>query len=133
MSEKATSITFFVGTYGNESWTGESIECPFATLKRARDAVRKVKGKGQPINVIIRGGKYYLDETLVLSSKDSGTQDFPITYIAYPGEKPILSGGRRIMGWKPSDFSAKILQCDLPEAKGSKWKFRQLFSMVKGR
>lgn len=127
MAEKTTGITFFVATYGNDSWTGEGIDCPFATFKKARDAVREVKAKGQPINVIIRGGKYYLDETLILSSKDSGTLDLPITYMAYPGEKPILSGGRRIIGWKPSDFSAKILQCNLPEAKGGIRKFRQLF------
>ncbi len=74
---------------------------------------------------MVRGGKYYLAETLVLNSVDSGTQDYPITYIAYPGEKPILSGGRKISGWE--SYKDQILQCELPESKGGKWKFRQLF------
>jgi len=74
---------------------------------------------------MVRGGKYFLEKTLVLGPENSGTQNCPITYTAYPCEKPILSGGRRITGWKP--YKGKILQCLLPEAKGGKWKLRHLF------
>jgi len=79
----------------------------------------------RPVTVLVRGGKYYLDETLVLGPEDSGTPDCPVTWEAYPGETPMLSGGRRIAGWKP--YRDGILQCSLPEAKGGKWRFRQLF------
>ena len=125
---------FFVAKDGNDAWSGklaepnaEKTDGPFATFARARDAVRELRAQGleNPVTVMVRGGKYYLDETLVLGSEDSGTIDFPITYTAYPGEKPILSGGRRVTGWKP--YKDNILQCELPEAKGGKWKFRQLF------
>jgi parallel beta-helix repeat protein len=49
----------------------------------------------------------------------------PITYRPYGNEEPILSGGRRVTGWKP--YQGEIYQCSLPEAKGGAWKFRQLF------
>ena len=126
--------TFFVAKDGNDAWSGklpapnaENTDGPFATLARALSAVRslRVQGLENPVTVMVRGGKYYLDECLVFGPEDSGTRDCPITYMAYPGEKPILSGGRKISGWKP--YKGKILQCELEEAKGGKWKFRQLF------
>jgi len=127
--------TFFVATTGSDAWSGklpepnaQKTDGPFATLARARDAVREMKAKKalkEPVTIMVRSGKYFLEQTLVLGSEDSGTQDCPITYTAYPGEKPILSGGRKLSGWKP--YKGKIVQCELPEAKNGKWKFRQLF------
>ncbi len=110
--KKEMKATFHVATNGNDSWTGKMdtpnaarTDGPFATLARAHDAVRELKveqnGLIEPVTVMVRGGKYYLSETLVLSAKDSGSQDCPITCTAYPGEKPILSGGKKISGWKP--------------------------------
>ena len=127
--------TFYVATDGNDGWSGRLAEPnagktdgPLATLARAQSAVREEKarvGQGKPITVMVRGGKYYLEDTLVFGSEDSGSQDSPITYTAYPGEKPVLSGGRRVSGWKP--YKGKILRAELPGSKGGKWKFRQLF------
>lgn len=137
IKEKKKGIVFYVSTNGNDAWSGKLTEPnasksdgPFATLARARDAIRRIKARAKgglkkPVTVIVRGGKYYLDETFVLGSEDNGVRECPITYTAYPGEKPILSGGRKITGWKPC--KGKILQCELPESKGGKWKFRQLF------
>ena len=72
--------TFFVATTGNDNWSGQmpnpsGQNGPFATLKRARDAVRGViqSGLTEPVTVAVRGGTYYLDETLVLDSQDNGT------------------------------------------------------------
>jgi parallel beta-helix repeat protein len=129
--------TFFVAPNGRDSWSGALAEPnrtgtdgPFATLGRARDAVREWKSRpgGQaksPIHVSVRGGKYFLNEPVVFTSGDSGAQESPIVYAAYPGEKPVVSGGRRITGWQP--YKDKILQASVPEAKGGRWKFRQLF------
>ena len=133
--EETDALVFYVATDGDDGWSGklaaphaDRTDGPFATLVRARDAIRETKA-GQPLDapvtVLVRGGKYYLDETLVLGSEDSGTRECPITYQAYPGEKPILSGGRKVDGWEP--YQGQILQCRLPRAKGGGWKFRQLF------
>ncbi len=126
---------FFVAVDGNDAWTGtlpepnaEKSDGPFATISRARDAVRAVKAKGpltKPVTVMVREGTYYLSETLVFGPEDSGTKDCPVSYVAYPGETPVVSGGRVIAAdWKP--YQGKIQVCVIPEVKQGKWYFRQL-------
>jgi len=127
--------TLYVAVDGNDRWSGrlaaptaDHNDGPFATLARARDAIRALKAQGHlqlPVHVLVRGGKYFLDQPLMLGPEDSGTRRYPVCYQAFPNEKPILSGGRRITGWQP--YKGEILQARLPGAKGGKWKFRQLF------
>ena len=132
-SAQEVQATLFVATNGNDAWSGklpapnpEETDGPLATLRRARDVLRQLKAsQTAPLVVMVRGGKYPLRETLVLGEQDSGTGEYPVTYRAYPGEKPLLSGGRRLTGWKP--YKEKILQCDLQGTEGGNWKFRQLF------
>ena len=127
--------TFFVATDGNDAWSGrlsapnaEKTDGPFATLEKARDALRAIDRKEQktPLVVFVRGGKYYLEKTLVLGPKDAGMRQAPVIFAAYPGEKPVLSGGQRVGGWEP--YKGQIFVCDLPGSKGGKWKFRRLFA-----
>ena len=109
----AAESGFYVATNGNDSWSGklsapnaEGTDGPFATLDRARRAVGELKkagalaGRDEPVNVQVRGGTYYLSVPLVFSAADSGTPAAPIVYCAFPGEKPVVSGGRRIAGWQ---------------------------------
>jgi len=105
--DERTQATFYVATDGNDGWSGTlpapnpaGTDGPFATLSRARDAIRGTKSEGQPgapLVVMVRGGTYYLDETLVFGPQDSGTEDCPVTYMAYPGEEPVICGGREIL------------------------------------
>ena len=118
-------------TLGRVVWrrrTQSKTDGPFATLEKARDALRAIDRKGQtaPLVVLVRGGKYFLAKTFVLGPKDAGTRQAPVVFAAYPGEKPILSGGRRVSGWEP--YKDHIFVCDLPGSKGGKWKFRRLFA-----
>ncbi|MFH1008802.1 MAG: hypothetical protein V1800_15100 [Candidatus Latescibacterota bacterium] len=129
--------TLFVAMNGDDRWSGRSPESnagktdgPFATLARARDAVRDLKAQTKdklkaPVIIMVRGGKYYIDKTLELTEVDSGTARAPIVYTAYPGELPVISGGRKITGWAP--YRGDILKCEIPEARSGKWRFRQLF------
>ena len=130
-----TQATFYVATDGSDAWSGklaaanaQRTDGPFATLEKARDALRAIdrKGRTTPLVVMVRGGKYFLDDTLVIGPKDAGTAEAPVVYTAYPGEKPILSGGRKMTGWQP--YKAQIFVCDLPGSKGGKWKFRRLWA-----
>ena len=73
-------------------------------------------GSGRDILVLIRDGVYLLESTLNFSSTDAGERvetdlptgafeyhelkDYYVTYAAYPGESPVISGGERITGWK---------------------------------
>jgi parallel beta-helix repeat protein len=131
----STEADFYVAPNGKDSWSGKlaapnaaGTDGPFATLGRARGAVRALKSAGglkAPVTVMIRAGKYFLEDPVVFSADDSGTRQYPITYQAYANERPVLSGGRRVSGWKP--YRGDILVADLPGSKGGKWKFRQLF------
>jgi hypothetical protein len=91
-----------------------------STLAGTRDAVRALRQKGERghVDVVLRAGVYRLDETFVLSAADS-----EVTYAAQPGERVIISGGRRIEGWKKGAGPVWTA----PAA----WEFRQLF--VNGR
>jgi len=135
VAEEPNHIHFYVSTEGKDSWSGrlsvpnaEETDGPFATLARARNAIRELKSENRsqgPVTVMIREGTYYLTEPFVLVSQDAGTEQERITYTAYSGQKPILSGGRKIVGWEP--YEGNIVRCHLPEAKGDQWSFRQLF------
>ena len=96
-----TPVEFYVSPTGHDNNPGTK-QKPFAGLTRARDAVREWTKRGQTANIVVYlgGGTYEMKEPLVLGPVDSGTYKFSITYVAYPGEKPIISGGRRITGWK---------------------------------
>jgi hypothetical protein len=99
---------FFVAPHGSDAWSGtlaepnaQRTDGPFASLARARDAVRE-SGKSRlgDVVVLVRGGTYQLKQSVVFGLEDSGQGDATITYAAYPGETPVFSSGRKIEGWK---------------------------------
>ncbi|MFC1718449.1 right-handed parallel beta-helix repeat-containing protein [Candidatus Poribacteria bacterium] len=124
--------SFYVSPKGDDTNSG-SMERPFATIVKARNAIREMKADqplSDPVTVMLRGGTYFLDETIIFTQEDSGTKDYPITYMAYPGERPVISGGREITGsWEP--YRGEIMVCSIPEVRAGEWNFRQLF--VNGR
>lgn len=95
------AITFHVAPNGSDTNPGTSGK-PFATLERARDAVRGVRHSGSPsegITVELGSGDYLRTNTLDLSSVDSGTERSPVTWQAAPGKKVRLLGGRPLSGF----------------------------------
>src|SRR5262249_15025464 len=101
---------------------------PFATLARARDPVRRLKADRGPdagAMVLVRGGSYLLTEPVPFGPDDSGTKDRPVVYAAYPGEVPVISGGRVIPDWKPAEGKRWVAK--LPAIGGDPWRFTQLF------
>jgi len=74
-----------------------------ATLLAARDQVRQLRAAAAeptPILVVLAGGTYRLGAPLVLGPEDSGTADAPVVWQAKPGERPVISGGRRLTNWR---------------------------------
>lgn len=133
-----TKTVFYVSPQGNDNWTGKLPEPsrtpkdgPFATIARARDAIRAIKSKGKlasAVKVLIRNGMYELAETLTFGPDDSGTAKAPITYAAYPGEAPVISGGRVIEGWTIGELNGKpCWRTQLDDVASGKWNFTQLF------
>ena len=91
-------------------------------------------GTGRDILVLIRQGTYSLDNPLGFSPEDGGERvetDLPtgafeyhelkdcfVTYAAYPGETPVISGGEQISGWnhgKDGIWSANINRKDIKD------------------
>ncbi|MBM4048534.1 MAG: right-handed parallel beta-helix repeat-containing protein, partial [Planctomycetes bacterium] len=155
LSRDTLARPLYVCPDGNDAWSGAlalpnaaKTDGPLATLAGARNTVRKLKAAGglkEPVRVMIRGGMYELKEPFVLEPQDSGTAECPIVYGALKGEKPMISGGRVIRGWRPGSVSElpnsetlsslitrwreprDLWVAEVPEAKGRKWQFRQLF------
>jgi hypothetical protein len=122
--------TIYVAPDGSDDNAG-SRDKPFATVERARKAVRELRGR-QTVTVLLRGGTYHLAAPLVLGAEDSGTVEAPVVFAAAPGETPVLSGGRRIHGWKETKVGdRKLWTAELPEVRAGKWYFHQLW--VNGR
>ena len=131
----AGKVVFFISSAGNDTWSGmlaepneQKNDGPFATLERARDAVRelrKVKNVTVPVNIQLREGTYYLDQTFYLKPEDSGTEASPTIYGSYPNEKAIISGGKIIQNWKKG--KGPLWKTRIPEVKTGKWYFRQLY------
>lgn len=124
----------YVSTNGSNGWSGalaipapDGSDGPLATLVGARDRIRTLRAGGPlgAVDVLVRGGIYYESPTLVLEPQDSGTADYPVTYKAYPGESPVVSGGRKL--GQPSLVGGGRYAVAIPQAAGRQWAFRQLF------
>jgi len=90
---------FHVSVSGDHTNPG-SETAPFATLERARDAVRELKGaEGIPeggMNIWVHGGRYPRKETFLLGKEDGGEQDRPVSYKAVEGEMVRITGSQEI-------------------------------------
>jgi hypothetical protein len=113
LTQLVVAREYFVAPNGNDTNPGTK-EQPFATLGAARAAVRNAPERTkEPITVLLRGGTYYLLETLVLNHLDSGTERAPVEFAALPGEEPVISGGVNLeLKWEP--FKAGIMRAKVP-------------------
>jgi hypothetical protein len=128
-------MKIYVATHGSDAWSGRlpaanaaGTDGPFATLERARDEIRRVKQAGPltaPLTVLLRGGTYRTEGTLEFTPADSGTAQAPVTYAAYPGEQPVISGGRPISGWRKGEGA--LWTTTIPAVAAGAWTFHQLF------
>jgi len=127
---------FFVATNGNDHWSGtgaapsrKGTDGPFATLPRALKAVREFRKQTtaaprQRVTLSVRRGWYFLNEPLVLTPEDSD-----LTLAAYRGEECVISGGRRIGGWRETTIAKrKLWAAEIPEVSQGHWFFRELWT-----
>jgi hypothetical protein len=128
-------VVFYVSPSGDDGWSGRlpapnarRTNGPFGSLGRALDAVRQARaqvGLARPVTVLLRDGRHFLAAPLTLTPEHSGGPAAPTTIAAYPGERPVLSGGRLTTGWHPDRdglWAAKV-----PDVAAGRWYFRQLF------
>jgi len=100
ISVEAKEVVFYAAPATNGVWFGSSPR-PFtdggkvgglpAVIEAAR-AARSKLGPDSQATIYLRGGTYESSAPLVLTPEDSG-----LTIAAYRKEKPVISGGRKIM------------------------------------
>lgn len=95
----AHAAEFHVALKGKDSNRGTR-SSPFATLERARAAVRSLKqSRGLPLDgvtVWIHGGEHALASTFELGPDDDGETNRPVVYRAVEGKEVRLVGGRTL-------------------------------------
>jgi hypothetical protein len=97
--EHARAGDVYVSPYGTDRGPGTRWR-PVRTLQRARDLVRTRNGNlTADLTVHLLPGVHRLSEPLVLDARDSGSNGHRVIW---QGEgDPVISGGRRITGWRP--------------------------------
>ena len=110
-AQQAKETAFYISLSGSDDNPGTN-EKPFATLERARNAIREIKKAGSlpdgGITVYIRGGIYTISKTFKLTAEDSGTISAPILWRANPNEDVRFFGGKVITGFEPIKDPAVI-------------------------
>jgi len=110
-----SALDIVVSPHGNDAAAGTA-DAPLASLTAARDKARQQAGA---VRIVLQDGVYRLTEPLVLGPEDSN-----VSWVAAPGAKPVISGGRTLTGFRVENGRWVL---DIPEAKGGGWKFSQLF------
>lgn len=137
MAQHTTEV--WVSPDGDSNGIGTK-DAPFATLKEALTHVRNLRkttteAELSEVHIIMRGGTYYLDRTLVLDSEDCGTASSPTIIEAAEGEEPIVSGGVKVEGWTnagsvsglPEVANGQVWVANTPVVGGKQTRFRQMW------
>lgn len=113
----AVQATYYVSPAGSDSNPGTQV-APFLTIQKARDTIRTISSSMTgDIVVYLRGGTYYLGSTIDFTAADSGKNGYQIRYEAYPGEKPVLSGGAKVSGWTKDSSNPNLYKAPLTRSK----------------
>jgi len=81
-------VNIYVAPQGKDANPG-TLDQPYATIEKARLEARQIK---EAVNVILRGGIYYLTQPVVFADQDSRTNNSQMTFTVFPGEKAVVSG-----------------------------------------
>lgn len=122
----ATTV-IWVSPTGRDDAPGTQ-ERPFATLPRAVEALRAQAKAGRTKDAVVRlrEGVYRLERPLELTAAEIGDGKFPVTFMAAPGERAVVSGARELSGtWRRVQNDLWVLSVPAVREKG--WVFRSLF------
>ena len=115
------AVRLHVAPQGDDTNPG-SEAAPFATIERARDAIRELRrANGLPaggVSVTLEPGVYRLSEPFVLMPGDSGTEACPIEYRARANGAARIIGGQAVTGWRQVTDAAALAQL-APAARGN--------------
>src|SRR5205823_1587558 len=95
-----SAAELYVHPRGDDNHPGTRAK-PLRTFDGARQAVRKLADRKEPVNVHFAEGTYY-GTPVIFHAADSGTAAAPVTYQAAAGAEVVISGGSRLrLDWTP--------------------------------
>jgi len=97
---KPVTGEFHVSPSGNDNNPG-TIEKPFASIQKARNAIREFnRFMDKDIVVYLHKGDYYINNTIEFTETDSGKNGYSIIYKNYdaPGSARLI-GGKKVSNW----------------------------------
>ena len=124
LAQTAAGVDLYVSPKGNDAWSGstadanaEKTDGPLATVAAAVKKVRAAEKRGA-FTIYLRAGTHVLAEPIHLTSdgltvdvklKDGRIKQMgkPLAFRPYQDEKPIVSGGRPITGFKEATFNGR--------------------------
>jgi hypothetical protein len=133
----AADVVLYVAPNGNDRANGTE-GAPLATVERGVQQARELQATaGGDVHIILRGGVHRFNRTLVLGLADSLPEGRTMSFEAYTGEKPVISGGVTVTGWRrlrpdegralPAASRAKVWVADLPGSSAGPTEFRALY------
>jgi hypothetical protein len=114
LSSAGAGEVWYVAPNGNDESPGNAAH-PFATLERARDAMRKKRTQNtenEPVTVWLAPGTYRLSKSLELGRKDSGAEGAEVVWRAAAPGKTRISGGMAPKDWHPVRDPALLKRLD---------------------
>lgn len=99
MPAMAQTQRIYVSPRGNNTNPGTR-EKPVATLHRAQQLWRAANQNN--VRVVLAGGTYYLDSTLVLTEADNNNRNRFLFIMSEPGQQAVISGAKPLsLKWEP--------------------------------
>ena len=107
-------VNLYVSPRGNDANPGTT-DAPFATIAKARDAVRQINGNmTSDIVINLMEGRHKLLSTVELTAQDKGTNGYDIIYKGADNGLTVVSGGVSITGWALHDAGKNIYKATVP-------------------
>jgi hypothetical protein len=126
------------GSDANAGTREKPLRTPATALRKGRELRRMADAStAGGVKIVLRGGVYEMAETLRVRSEDAGTERAPTVFEAAKGERPVLSGGVSITGWRnpggdegakfPSVTRGNVWVADVPVFQGLAANLRQIW------
>ena len=122
-----SALDIYIAPSGNDQNPGTK-NAPLASLKGARDLIRQLRSSGklnEEIRVLVANGIYFMTEPLVLTDQDSGSENFPVIFMAETGAAPVFIGGIPIKNWER--VNNDLWKAKVPEVSRYGFYFEQLY------
>lgn len=134
------AMELWVSPSGNDAGDGTRDQ-PFKSVSMALRQVRESRrtkkvGASETVVVKLTGGTHRLSSPLLVRPEDSGSAASPTVIAAADGERPVLSGGVPVTGWRkvteeiaglPATSRGTIWWADAPRSGGRTLEFRQMW------